>query len=257
MIFLLGGEGFVGSAFARLFAKRGLAHAVITRQNYDQFIGQSCDYFVNANGNSKKFMADREPFWEFEASVTSVARTLSDFEIGKYVHLSTGDVYPVQTSPEVTREDQVLDPTKMSRYGLHKYLAETLVRGARLEALVFRMGGFVGRGLKKNAIFDMLNDAQVWLDPASELQFISTDNAVRVMWSLVEKGVTGEVVNLGAKGVARISDVYERIGSKSEIVDGAREVRFEISTDKLESLLDIPLPTTREEIESFLMSMDR
>lgn len=257
MIFLLGGGGFVGSAFARLFTELDLPYVLITRENYHQYIGQSCDYFVNSNGNSKKFMADRDPTWEFDASVTSVARTLSDFEIGKYIHLSTGDVYPSQSSPEVTREDMALDPSKMSRYGLHKYLAETLVRGARPESLVFRMGGFVGPGLKKNAIFDMLNNEKVWLDRDSELQFISTDNAARLMWSLVEKDVCGEIVNLGTKGVASIGSLYERIGSKSEFVPHAKKVRFEINTEKLERLLGCPLPSTEDEIDAFLKSMNR
>lgn len=257
MIFLLGGNGFVGSALRRLFERNGLDHVVLTRENYAQYEGTACDVFVNANGNSKKFMANRDPVWEFDASVRSVALSLENFSIGRYIHLSTGDIYPRQDTPEVTRESDFPDPRLMSRYGLHKFLAETMVRGVRPEALIFRMGGFVGPGLKKNAIYDMLNNVPVWLAPDSELQFISTDSAAEIIWALAEAGNAGETFNLGAKGVAKLSDLHRRLGSASEFMPDAKAVKFEISTDKLETALGRPLPHTTDEIEAYFQSIDR
>lgn len=257
MIFLLGGNGFVGSGLRRLFESRGIDHVVLTRETYDAHVGQACDVFINANGNSKKFMANRDPIWEFDASVRSVARSLEDFKSERYVHLSTGDVYTEQHSPAVTRESDQPEPARMSRYGLHKYLAETLVRGARPDAIIFRMGGFVGPGLKKNAIFDMLNNDPVWLSPVSELQFLSTDRAAKIMWRMAEKDNWGETFNLGAKGVVRLADLHKRLGSKSEFKPDANKVRFEISTEKLEAELDGGLPSTRDEVEAFFQSLNR
>lgn len=252
MILLLGGNGFVGSAFKRLFEKQDIPHILLTRSNYEDHIGKSCDIFINANGNSKKFMADRDPAWEFDASVHSVSRSITEFNSKRYIHLSTGDVYPKQDSPDITNEDDILDPQKMSRYGLHKYLAETLVRGTNPNHLVFRMGGFVGPGLKKNAIFDMLNNDPVWLDADSQLQFISTDKAASIIWELALKDIQGEIFNLGARGTVRIGDVYQQIGSKSEFKDEAKRVQFEINVEKLAGALDGPLPSTQDEITAFI-----
>jgi nucleoside-diphosphate-sugar epimerase len=257
MIFVIGGEGFVGSAFLRLFTELALPHRVITRANFHEFEGQSCDVLINANGNSKKFMADRDPNWEFDASVVSVVKSLNVIKAGTYLHLSTGDVYPQQDSPEITTEDQALDVSKMSRYGLHKYVAETMVRGSHPRHLIFRMGGFVGPGLKKNAIFDMLNDAPVWLHPDSELQFISTDAAARIMWEVAKKGVRNTTLNLGSSGVVRIGDIYERLAPKSDFQPEARRVRFEISTDKLAAAFGTDLPTTAAEVDAFLKMFGR
>ena len=78
-VFVLGGQGFVGSAFVRAAAKQGHAVTAITRQNYEQWRGRPCDLLVNANGNSKKFLAEREPAQDFDASVVSVLRSLLDF----------------------------------------------------------------------------------------------------------------------------------------------------------------------------------
>lgn len=252
MIYILGGRGFVGSAYARLLQARGLPHTVITRDNYNTLRGSSCDVLINANGNSKKFLATREPLNEFDQSVRSVAASLEDFRCGTYVMLSSGDVYPDQSSPAVTDEDQVIDPTRQSRYGLHKSLAEQLVRGAAQKWLVLRMGGFVGPGLKKNAIYDMLTGGPVWLSPQSELQFISTERAASLVWALVEKGVTDQVVNLGARGTVNLGALHKKMGSASSFMADAPVIRFELSLDRLRKLSDIELPRSQDEVEAYL-----
>jgi nucleoside-diphosphate-sugar epimerase len=257
MIFILGGNGFVGSAYGRLLNSLGLESQIITRANYDQFVGQSCKVLINANGNSKKFLADRDPKGEFDASVRSVLHSLEDFKSESYVFLSTGDVYPEQTSPGVSLEEQVIDSARQSRYGIHKHWAETIVKTLHPRSIVMRMGGFVGPGMLKNAIFDMLNDQPVWLDADSQLQFISTDRAAQLVWRLVETESWGETVNLGARGTVRIGDIHTRLGSKSVFQPDARLVRFEISTDKLARLTGLDLPLASEEIEAFFKSIGR
>ena len=79
MIYILGGNGFVGSAYARYCAAKGLPHQVITRENFARFESTACDVLINANGNSRKFLADREPLHEFDLSVRSVAASLAAF----------------------------------------------------------------------------------------------------------------------------------------------------------------------------------
>jgi nucleoside-diphosphate-sugar epimerase len=252
VIYIVGGNGFVGSAYARLMAARGLPHQVVTRENYDSLRGTSCDVLINANGNSKKFLATREPLNEFDQSVRSVARSLEDFRCGIYVFLSTGDVYPDQSSPAVTREDQPIDPARQSRYGLHKCLAEQLVRSTQPNWLILRMGGFVGPGLRKNAIYDMLTGGPVWLSPQSELQFISTDRAAHLVWNLIARDVRNEIVNLGARGTVNLGALHKKIGSASQFMPDAPTVRFELSLEKLAGLADGIMPSSEAEMETFL-----
>jgi nucleoside-diphosphate-sugar epimerase len=252
VITIIGGNGFVGSAYVRLLAARGVAHQVVTRENYNSLRGTPCDVLINANGNSKKFLAAREPLNEFDQSVRSVATSLEDFPCQTYVLLSTGDVYPDQSSPAASREDQVIDPAQQSRYGLHKSLAEQLVRGTQKNWLVLRMGGFVGPGLKKNAIHDMLNGAPVWLSPESELQFISTDRAAALVWSLVENGVRNEIVNLGATGTVNLGALHRKISSASSFMADAPAIRYEVALDKLAKLSGAALPRSQDEVNAFI-----
>ena len=166
-VFLIGGEGFVGSAYARLLARTGIEHAIITRANYDHLVGQHCDVLINANGNSRKPLAVSDPLADFDASVRSVRASLVDFQFERYVHLSSCDVYPDCSSPETTQESVPPEIGRQSPYGFHKYLAEQCVQHAAANWQVFRLGGFVGPGLKKNAIFDILHGGPLWLDPAN------------------------------------------------------------------------------------------
>ncbi|HEY9759757.1 MAG TPA: NAD(P)-dependent oxidoreductase [Oculatellaceae cyanobacterium] len=252
MIFLMGGNGFVGQAYRRLFQLRQLPFEIITRENYDSFVGRSCDLFLNANGNSVKFLADRQPVADFDASVRSVVRSLTEIKSKAYIFLSSGDVYSDSTAPAVTREDNVIDLSRSSRYGLHKALAESYVRNTHSRALILRMGGFVGPGMRKNAVFDMLNGEPIWLDLESELTFIGTDTAASIVYSLYEKGVIGETINLGPRGTIKLRDIYTRLRCQSEIKTDARRVRYELNVDRLEVCYGHSLPTTAQEIDSFL-----
>ena len=252
MIYIIGGRGYVGSGFARYCRSRGLPHEVITRDNYDQFAGTSCDVLVNANGNSRKYLADRDPVAEFDASVRSVAVSLSAFAVKTYVLISTGDVYSDTSSPATTDEDRELDLGRMSRYGLHKSLAERLVMGAHRDWLVVRAGGFVGPGIKKNAVFDILTNAKIWLSPESELQFIHTDRAAEIVMGIVERRGTGrQIVNLGGRGTLRLGELHAAIGSTGQFDPGAPTVRFELSLAKLERLSPNAIPDSRDEVNRF------
>lgn len=250
MIDIIGGNGFVGSAIVRACQRRGLDHQILAHDNIDSFTGSSCDLLINANGNSKKFMAEREPLWEFDASVRSVRASLANIHAARYVHLSSCDVYPDCTSPETTRETHVLDVTQQSAYGFHKYLAEQCVMRYAPEWLIFRMGGFVGPGLKKNAIYDILHGGPLWLSPESALQFIHVDTAADIILDMALSNVRSEVFNLCGTGVISLSEVISAAGGEVVCKPEAETVRYEVNTDKLRTVVDIP--STREAVLAYV-----
>jgi nucleoside-diphosphate-sugar epimerase len=240
MIFLIGGRGLVGSAFARLFDAQGRDYAILDRESYPRYIGKPCSLLINANGNSRKPLAREKPMEDFDASVRTVRSSLVDIRFERYIHLSSCDVYPDCTSPETTREDATLPLAAQSPYGFHKYLAEQCVQHAAEDWLIFRFGGFVGPGLKKNAIFDILQGGPLWLDPQSELQFLNTDDAARLVMSLADGTVSREVFNLCGNGVVRLADVVSRSGREVPVQPGSPVVRYDVSIEKVSRYLDVP-----------------
>lgn len=250
MIFIIGGNGFVGSAIVRACHTAGRECAVITRDNYDLFRGRKCSILINANGNSKKFLSNEQPLLDFDLSVRSVRASLIDFESKFYVHLSSCDVYPDCSSPATTREDQPIDVSRQSRYGFHKLIAEECVRHASKKHLILRMGGFIGAGLKKNPIFDILNGGPLWLHPDSELQFLSSDVLAESVFQLIDGGVQNETFNICGQGTIRLADVIAAVGKPTQVKENAPRVRYEVS---LESISDqIQLPETRATVLQFV-----
>jgi nucleoside-diphosphate-sugar epimerase len=175
---------------------------------------------------------------------------LVDFRYRRYVHLSSCDVYPTCDSAETTREEQIPDPARQSPYGFHKYLAEQCVQHVAREWLILRFGGFVGPGLKKNAIYDILRGGPLYLDPASELQYLHTARAAEIAFRLLDGGVGNEVFNVCGKGVVRLSEVAALSPTAVIAKPGSPLVRYEISLEKLSRY--VAPPETRPEVLAFV-----
>jgi dTDP-4-dehydrorhamnose reductase len=75
-IFILGGGGFLGSAFCDFFKKNNIRFESITKKNYKNFIGKKCDIFINANGSSKKYLYENDKLLDFELNDLSVLRDI-------------------------------------------------------------------------------------------------------------------------------------------------------------------------------------
>jgi nucleoside-diphosphate-sugar epimerase len=249
-IFILGGAGLVGSAVARACEASGRSFRIIGRDNYASMRGAACEVFINANGSSRKLLASREPLADFDANVRSVRASLGDFQFRRYVHVSSCDVYPDCASPATTREESAAEPASQSAYGFHKWLAEQCVRHSAPDWLILRFGGFVGPGLKKNAIFDILNGGPLYLDPESELQFLHTDRAAEIVLRLLESGVRNEVFNVCGKGVVRLSEVMALAPRPIPVQAGSPLVRYEVGLEKLARIVEPP--ETRPAVLSFV-----
>ncbi len=252
MIFILGGRGLVGSGFARYCERTGKPFKVIHRENYASWAGHSCDLLINANGNSSKILARRDPKQDFEASVSSVRASLEDFRYKRYVHVSSCDVYSDCSSPETTREELPLDSARQTPYGFHKWLAEQCVQHAADDWLILRFGGFIGPGLKKNAIYDILQGGPLFLDPNSELQFLHTDRAAEIVFRLIEQGIQREIFNLCGRGLIRLQDVIDLSGKAVPVNPGSTAVRYEASIEKVSAVVEIP--ETRPAVFDFVNS---
>jgi nucleoside-diphosphate-sugar epimerase len=256
MIFIIGGSGFVGSAFARICAGAGKEFLIINRQNYRESVGTSCDILINANGNAKKFLAQQDPLYDFDASVKSVRASLIDFKYDFYVYLSSCDVYPDCSSRQTTLEDQDLDVSKQIPYGFHKYLAEQCVRHMAKRWLIIRLGGLVGSGLKKNPIFDILSGGPLRVDPESEMQFIYTDKAAEIVLNLLDEGLGHQIFNLCSRGLVKLREVMDLVGYNVDAVPGGPRVRYDANIEKISRWVRVP--ETRQTVFAFVQAeLDR
>jgi nucleoside-diphosphate-sugar epimerase len=249
---VLGGKGFVGSGLVEIARQRGYDVTAIDVDEYQANVGKSFDLFINANGNSKKFLAAENPSLEFDLSVRSVARSLQDFKSGLCVHLSTIDVYPNHENPSANEETAPIDISAVSPYGLHKFMAEQLVRFYAKRWLIFRMGGFVGSGLWKNSIYDLIKKKPLRVHPDSVYQYLHKLDLARAIFTVIEKGVEGELFNIAGTGLISLREAAAEVPGYQFAPDAETMKRetYEVSTKKLSALA--PLPRSADTVKTFI-----
>lgn len=236
-VILLGHRGFVGSALASNLRQQGADVLGVDRDNYRSSRGAEADLLINANGSSDKRLAERDPLASFRANVDTLVESLSDFRYERYVLMSSIDVYNDFGDPARNDEDVAIDPLRLSRYGLIKYMAELAVRSIARSWLILRLGPLVGPQLKKNPIHDLLSERTLYISPESRLSFIDTRDVAKTAWALrTEDGV----FNVAGFGTVRLADVATAAGvDVSGIVEALPVHTYSVNIDKLRARMRV------------------
>ncbi len=249
---ILGGHGFIGSAIVRAASDFGWAATAAGRADLEKCACQHWNLIINANGNSKKYLSAKDPLLDFDLSVRSVAHSLHTFSFDRYLFLSSVDVYADKANPSANHEEAAIDPAALSRYGQHKWMAEELVRWNAANWLIVRMAGFVGPGLRKNSVYDLLKGHPLRVHPDSAYQYQNCDDAATLLFQLLELPHRNECFNLAGDGVISLRDVASFIPyaqMPGETADLPVE-HYEINVDKLKNLL--PVPRTIDVVHRFV-----
>jgi nucleoside-diphosphate-sugar epimerase len=255
-VVVIGAGGFVGSAFVRYLKQHPVELLEVTRQNYPERAGSRADVVIQAACNSKKYLADDDPVAEFDLSVTHCLRALLDFPASLHVHISSADVYAELANPSANSEESSIDLTRLSHYGLHKLMAEQLVRHYADRWLIVRLAGMVGPGLRKNPVFDVLNHRPLRIHPNSQYQFAATDIVAESVWRLVEAGEVNQVYNLCGRGLVSPRQIAGLVGKEMDLsllgADAQPRI-MDINIDKISRRFEMPptLDTVRAFIEAF------
>lgn len=250
-LLVIGSAGFVGSALVREARSRGLSVHEVDKDTYRP--GLRARWVINANGNSKKFLAREQPAQEFDLSVRSVMQSLHDFSCERYCFLSTIDVYDNVRDPAANTESAVIRRDQLSGYGLHKLLAEDLVRHYAPKWLILRMGGFVGPGLRKNSIYDLLKGLPLRVHPDSRYQYQHTQALAATALDLLQAGSQKEIWNVAGDGVVSLRDVAALVpGATLPEVPGQPEY-YEVSLAKLKA--QRPVAASKTTVINFIQDV--
>jgi nucleoside-diphosphate-sugar epimerase len=107
--------------------------------------------------------------------------------------------------------------------------------------------------MRKNPVFDLLHRVPQRVHPDSRFQFLTTDDAARLAWLLVEKGLSGEIFNICASGTMSPREIAAKAGVElvlDKLPEGAQPRVVEVSNEKLARVT--PIPATQPSIEGFL-----
>jgi nucleoside-diphosphate-sugar epimerase len=249
-IAVIGAGGFVGSAFIRQLRTRGYLAEEVRRETFGQHHRKKWDLVIDAASNSRKYLAEKEPWKDFELTAIHKAAVLECYPAHFHLHISSVDVYADLSGPATTKEDSAAGQGA-SCYGFNKWLAEEMVKFYAEHHLIFRLAGMVGPGLKKNPVYDILHETPIRIHPESQYQFLSTDDAARLCLELWERGCDREIFNICGKGLISPTEIARLAACPLQLGEHDCSPRIVyVDQQKLKAVCEIP--STLEVIRNFL-----
>lgn len=254
-IAVIGGHGFTGNALSLFLSAAGHVCTRIGRQ--DPLPEGPVDVLLDCNGEGRRFWANEHPEESYSRSVASVQARLGSVSCGVYVYLSTVDVYgQARGSRELSREEAEIDMDAIDTYARHKVMAESLVIENAGRPLVLRCGTLIGPGLRKNPVFDLLNDLPLRMTEDSTLSLLHTATLGRAIEVLLASGDSG-TFNVAASAPIGIPALKKMIADKRGIDPAAFPeheekitTRYDVNVDKISARLE--MPASEEAVAMFL-----
>ena len=200
---LVGWTGFVGGALDARIAPV----ARFRSTDVDQLPAADVDEVVCAAAPAEKWRANAEPEAD-RAGIHRLVDALDGSRAGSCVLVSTVDVFADSRGVDETTP---ADTTQEQAYGRHRAELEEFVRRRFDDALVVRLPGMYGPGLKKNLVYDLIHQPGArFAHQDSSFQFYD----VRDLWGhvLLARDAGLSVVNLATEPVTSAQVARECFG---------------------------------------------
>jgi hypothetical protein len=176
--------------------------------------------------SAEKWKVNKDPQSDLD-NILKIIGILSTKRFRTVVLYSTIDVY--EGAPEYSNEDTIPKISGLS-YGSNRYLFELLVKSNLVysKLLTIRLPALFGKHIKKNILFDLLNNNQVEkIKTKSQYQWYNLNNLTADTNSLLQNGIYENrhaCVNLFSEPV-ETSKIVE-IFNKTKLVDNKNEGVF-------------------------------
>jgi hypothetical protein len=218
---LIGYSGFVGSTLL----KQARYEALYRSTNIPEIEGKSFETIVCAGAPAQKWIANREPEADLQ-KIEGLIAHLKTIQCNTIILISTVDVFK---SPIEVDENTPIDESGLHAYGLNRRLLEKFVETHFPNHLIVRLPGLVGPGLRKNVIFDFLNNNNLHaIDSRGVFQFYPMVN----LWYDIQVALNAglKLVHLTAEPI-NVADVSRQgFGRPFEQVVGSSPVTYDLRT---------------------------
>lgn len=209
---IIGYTGFVGS---NLIDQTKFDY-LFNSSNISELKKNAYDMMIIAAPSAVKWKANQEPETDL-AMVNNLLSNLSGIKVDFVIHISTIDVYQ---NPNKIDENTIIDTSVLHPYGKHRFLIEEYVRKNYPHHLVIRLPGLFGKNLKKNFIFDMLNN--------NALNYTHKDS----VFQLYDLNKLWQDINTAIKNNIRLLNIATEPVSASEIASRIFNTKFTNVTEK-------------------------
>ena len=201
---LIGATGYVGGSLLRQFK---FSH-LYSSSNITEICEKNFSLVVCSAAPAKKWIANREPEIDLQ-NIRGLIKNLKTITCDRFVLISTVDVFK---SPVGIDESSAVDENELQPYGLNRRYLEKFVQNHFSNHLIVRLSGLVGSGLRKNVIFDFLNNNNLQaVDSRGIFQFYPMVNFWYDIQIALQAGLS--LVHLTAEPIA-VAEVSEQCFGK-------------------------------------------
>jgi nucleoside-diphosphate-sugar epimerase len=191
---LIGFTGFVGSNLLRQKQFNDLYNS----KNIDEICGKHYDLLFISALPAAKWLANQDPEKD-KAQINKLARCLEKVQADQVLLISTIDVYP---NPVDVNEETEIEIEKCQTYGKHRLEFEFFVKNL-FDTKIVRLPGLFGQGLKKNIIYDFLNNNNIeQIESRNSFQFYSLENIANDIDKVLSTNI--KLLNLATEPVSVI-----------------------------------------------------
>jgi len=190
---LVGYTGFVGSNLL----KQANFNDLYNSENISTLMEKEYDTLVFSGVPAVKWLANKEPEKDLE-TIRSLENILKTVNVKKFILISTIDVYPVTQGCDEDFDCSSLDN---HAYGSNRLRFEKFCMNRFDNCLIVRLPALFGDGIKKNIIYDLLNENCLdMINMKSSFQYYFLDR----LWSDIKKAEENniKIINLFTESIS-------------------------------------------------------
>ena len=90
--------------------------------------------------------------------------------------------------------------------------------------------------MKKNPVFDMLNDQKLFVNLNSKFMFINTREVSKIIHKLILKFDKNQIINIGPKNNILLKYIANRLKYKTTIGNKLEKININVNTSKLQKI---------------------
>lgn len=207
-ICILGQNGVIGKTVTEILKKR----YVVKSSGF-------CDVLVNCAGFAIMHEAAKNPDKMREVESYTFKR-ITSIQFERLIHISS--IY-IEASPN-------------DNYSIIKKEMEDRILASYPNSTILRCTSVLGKGLKKNVIFDLKHDRPLWVTSDAVYNYISAEEVALIIEHLIENP-RFEIINVGASASVCVADLVFALGKKTTY--GTKKDHVVMDVSKLQSFYKV------------------
>ena len=151
---IVGYTGFVGSNLLQFYTFDEFYNS----KNFEQAKNKHFDTIFFCGIPAIKWYANKNPGEDAEI-IENIKNILNTITCNKFILISTIDIY--NNTNNNSNEKTEIDFSNNHTYGKNRYLFEKYIQNTFVNHFIIRLPALFGKGLKKNIIYDLINNNQI------------------------------------------------------------------------------------------------